>query len=127
MKNSIAVITILAGLIFNVWAQNIKRSEFKVLGNCGLCEERIEKAALSVKGVDSAQWDVDNQMLQVRYDAEITSLEKIQVKIAEVGHDTEKVKTSNKTYRNLHSCCKYDRVEENTSGMQTLKVKITGM
>ena len=32
-----------------------KKVEFKVAGNCEMCEKRIEKAAYSVKGVKSAE------------------------------------------------------------------------
>jgi|GEM_PF-7057758 len=34
-------------------AQEGKETGFKVYGNCGMCENRIEKAALGVKGVNS--------------------------------------------------------------------------
>ena len=36
----------------NLTAQTgIQNLEFKVFGNCGMCEERIEKAAMQVPGV----------------------------------------------------------------------------
>ena len=37
-----------------------KKVEFKVAGNCEMCEKRIEKAANSVKGVKSAEWHADH-------------------------------------------------------------------
>jgi mercuric ion binding protein len=29
--------------------------------------------------------------------------------VANVGHDTDEIKSSNEVYENLHSCCKYER------------------
>ena len=34
-----------------------------VQGLCGMCKERIETAAKSIKGVSSARWDVDKKEL----------------------------------------------------------------
>jgi Cu(I)/Ag(I) efflux system membrane fusion protein len=33
----------------------------QVAGNCDMCKERIETAALSVAGVTSAKWSADKQ------------------------------------------------------------------
>ncbi|MEY3194639.1 MAG: hypothetical protein RIQ78_736, partial [Bacteroidota bacterium] len=41
-------------------------AKFKVYGNCGMCEQRIEKAA-SIKGVKSADWDVDTKILSITF------------------------------------------------------------
>lgn len=38
---------------FTVFAGN-KTEKFKVYGNCGMCESRIEKAAKGVEGVSKA-------------------------------------------------------------------------
>src|SRR5258705_5540282 len=60
----------------------------KVFGNCEICKHRIEKAAKG-KGIKSAIWDVDTKILSLDYDPSITSPEKVQERIAEVGHDTQ--------------------------------------
>ena len=41
---------------FTVFAGE-KTEKFKVKGNCGMCENRIEKAAHSVDGLQSAVWE----------------------------------------------------------------------
>ena len=43
--------------ITSLIAQDFKTEKFKVYGNCGMCEKRIEKAASSVDGVSKADWD----------------------------------------------------------------------
>ncbi|TVR82035.1 MAG: cation transporter [Saprospirales bacterium] len=81
----------------------------QVYGNCSMCKERIEKAALALKGVQEANWDENDQLLKVIYDASDTKLKEIHEAVAAVGHDTELVRARNRTYQQLHHCCKYDR------------------
>jgi len=85
-----------------------KENEFYVKGNCESCKARIEKAAKDA-GADSAEWDAERQIVTLNFDPNKTSSDKILKKIAEVGHDNEKYKSSDNTYKNLPSCCLYDR------------------
>lgn len=84
-------------------------TSFAVKGNCGMCKTRIETAANAVKGVRSADWNSSTQMLTISYDGTKTNIMSVHQKLADVGHDTDKLKTDQKTYDNLHGCCKYDR------------------
>lgn len=86
-------------------------TEFKVFGNCGMCEKRIEKA-LMVDGVESADWDKETKMATVVYIKGKVSEDQLHKNVAEVGHDTEKYKASDEVYSNLPGCCKFDRTEE---------------
>jgi Cu(I)/Ag(I) efflux system membrane fusion protein len=72
-----------------------------------MCKTRIEKAAKSVKGVSSAQWDSKTKALHLNYDKSKTSLDAIGKAIAKVGHDTDKYKAEDKVYDALPGCCKY--------------------
>ena len=96
-----------------VFAGN-KMEKFKVYGNCGLCEARIEKAAKSVDGVSKADWNKDTRMMQVTFDDSKTDVHKVEMAIAKAGHDTEMHKATDEAYNKLPSCCKYDRTAENT-------------
>jgi Cu(I)/Ag(I) efflux system membrane fusion protein len=87
----------------------LKTEKFKVYGNCGMCEDRIEKAANSVDGVSSAVWDKKTMMIEVKLDASKTDVHKVHMAIAEVGHDTEMHKARDEVYNRLPDCCKYDR------------------
>ena len=84
---------------------------FQVNGKCGMCKRRIEKAANELEGVNSANWDVKSKEFTAQYDTSKVSEKEIQEKIASVGHDTEKVKATEKAYNNLMECCKYERSE----------------
>lgn len=88
-----------------------KTEQFTVKGACGMCETRIEKAALSVEGVTKADWDRETQKIEVVFDDEVAQLDAIHKAIAKAGHDTEKHKAKDEVYEKLPGCCKYDRTE----------------
>ena len=90
----------------------IKTEKFGVKGNCGMCETRIEKAALSVNGVSKAEWDKETQKLEVVFDDTKTNVDKVQKAVAKVGHDTEKYKAPDDVYNKLPGCCLYERDSE---------------
>src|SRR5690554_2045870 len=88
-----------------------KTEQFTVKGACGMCETRIEKAALSVEGVIKADWDRETQKIEVVFDDEVAQLDAIHKAIAKAGHDTEKHKAKDEVYEKLPGCCKYERVK----------------
>ena len=49
--------------IASLFAQDLKTEKFKVYGNCGMCESRIEKAAKTVDGVTAADWNKETKIL----------------------------------------------------------------
>ncbi len=100
-----ALVTIM-GVNF-IAAQNTSKN-FKVFGNCGMCEKKIETAALK-NGAIKASWDEDTKVLAVNFDAKKTSSDKILKGIAYAGYDNEKYLAPAEAYDNLHSCCKYER------------------
>ena len=101
---------LLAGSL-TAFAGNVTE-KFKVYGNCGMCETRIEKAAKSVDGVTAADWDKETKMIEVTFDDSKTDLDKIQQAIADAGHDTDLKTADNKTYDDLPGCCHYDRKKD---------------
>lgn len=111
-KSLLALAIMLTGF-GNLHAQSVtsKTEDFKVYGNCGMCESRIEKAAKSLDGVQSADWDQETKMIQVKYDPSKVEVMDIHKAIAKVGHDTDKVKSEDKTYDKLPACCHYERMD----------------
>ena len=89
-----------------------KTEKIEVKGNCGMCESRIEKAVKAIDGVSKADWSKETKQLEVTFDDSKTSLDKVEVAIAKVGHDTPHHKASTEVYDKLPGCCKYDRAEE---------------
>lgn len=96
---------------FMVFAAD-KNEKFEVKGNCGMCEKRIEKAALSVDGVSKADWDKKTKQLNVTFDDAKTNIHKVHIAVAAAGHDTSVHKAKDEVYNKLPGCCKYDRTAE---------------
>lgn len=96
---------------FMVFAEG-KTEEIEVKGSCGMCEKRIEKAALSVDGVSKADWDKKTKKLEVVFDDSKTNVDKIEAAVAKVSHDTKNYKAGNEVYNKLPGCCKYERTAE---------------
>lgn len=90
------------------FAQN-KTLKFKVYGNCGMCEKRIEKAASSIEGVTKANWNKETKMIEIQLDSTKTDVHKVHMSIAKVGHDTDMHKAKDEVYNSLPGCCKYER------------------
>ena len=95
-----------------VLAQNAK-AQLQVEGVCNSCKARIEKAALGVKGVKYAQWNVNSHQLSLILDERKTSTAQVQEAIAKAGHSnnladgTHKVEASEEDYNKVSDCCKY--------------------
>jgi len=103
----------LGALLFLSFAVSGQELSIKVYGACGMCQERIENNAKSVIGVNSASWDQEENVLTVTYSNGLFQENELHEKMAGIGHDTDKVKSTDEVYDNLHGCCKY-RIEENT-------------
>ncbi len=84
-----------------------KKMSFEVDGKCSMCKERIEEAALGVKGVKYASWDIPTHELSLIVDERKTNSMKIKTAIVAVGHDTKELKATEEAYDNVHPCCKY--------------------
>ena len=88
-----------------------KHAMFTVAGNCDICKDRIETAALSVKGVASASWDAEKQMVHLQFNPKKTDTDAVQQAIAKAGHDTEKYQADDSVYQDLPECCSYNRLK----------------
>ena len=106
MKKVILIFTLLVTTI--TFAQNKNaNASMEVDGVCGMCKERIEKAAIRTKGVKSAVWSIETHELKLIYDENKTDLKTISKNIASVGHDTKEIKATKEQYDSVHPCCRY--------------------
>jgi copper chaperone CopZ len=106
MKNVILILTVMFTTMTFAQNKNAKAS-MEVDGVCGMCKERIEKAAIKTKGVKSAVWSIDTHELKLIYDEGKTDLKTISKNIAAVGHDTKEIKATDEAYESVHACCRY--------------------
>ncbi len=117
MKNVIKSLPVILLLLFifgltspaDAHGRNTEEVEFAVLGNCGMCKDRIERAAYTVRGVRSADWNQQTQKLTLVFRTDRTDQETVERAIAKAGHDTENFITDEETHANLHHCCIYER------------------
>ena len=83
---------------------------FGVRGNCGMCKTTIEKAALSVDGVEEASWSTATKILDIKTKTSLDSIAiKIHQAVADSGYDTELVSAMEENYSSLPRCCQYNR------------------
>ncbi|MCB0521945.1 MAG: heavy-metal-associated domain-containing protein [Lewinellaceae bacterium] len=85
---------------------SLTTQKFKAAGNCGMCKNRIE-SALDARGVNKASWDLDSGQVSVTFNPKKISLDDLQQKVADAGHDTAKFKASDEVYEALPACCHY--------------------
>lgn len=107
IKLSLVLIFILS-ISSNTFANSkeVKTDTLMVAGVCGMCEERIENAAL-IKGVKKADWSQDTHELIVVYRPDKVSLDEIAIAVSEIGHDNSIYNSTDEQYEKVHSCCKY--------------------
>ncbi|MEO8591160.1 MAG: copper chaperone [Flavobacteriales bacterium] len=77
-------------------------------GNCSMCEETIEGAAL-VEGLSMADWDKTTRKAVLTYDSTRTDARALLQRIANVGYDSQEFVADDAAYENLPMCCQYDR------------------
>ena len=94
-----------------IFAAN-KSSEIKAKGNNDLYKARTEKAAMSVEGISKADWSKETKKLAVEFDETKTDIDKIEIAIANVGHDTLNHKAKEEVYNKLPDECKYREKEK---------------
>lgn len=93
-----------------------KKLTMEVDGKCDMCKTRIEKAALGVKGVKYAMWDIPSHELSLIIDERKTDPMKVKTALVSVGHDTKELKATEKAYASVHPCCKYREDNTDDSG-----------
>ena len=81
-----------------------------VAGNCGMCKNRIERAAIGVDGVEGALWDENEQVLTFQVKEGIDP-NTVATAVAAAGHDTETAKAEKAVYKTLPGCCRYKRLK----------------
>lgn len=89
----------------------IKTIAIKVSGgDCDMDKKRIEKAAYTVNGVKSANWNEDSKVLTIKYDLfKKDAPIEVQKSVALAGHDTELYRASDSSFHKLPECCNYTR------------------
>ncbi|MFC2133037.1 heavy-metal-associated domain-containing protein [Bacteroidota bacterium] len=101
----IIVFTFIAFSSSNAQNKEVIEAKFNVYGNCDMCKNRIEEA-VNIDEVKYAKWNKTNKTMKVFFESTIT-VDSLQTRIAQVGHDTDKFKAPDDVYKELPGCCLY--------------------
>lgn len=107
MKQISVVLVIMLFSAISFAQEKNKKLTMEVDGVCAMCKIRIEKAALGVKGVKYALWDVPSHDLSLIFDERKTDPMKIKMALVAAGHDTKELKATEEAYEKVMPCCKY--------------------
>lgn len=107
MKTTFITLMLLLFSVMTFAQDKNKKLSMEVDGKCDMCKMRIEKAALGVKGVKYALWDIPSHELSLIIDERKTDPMKIKTALVNVGHDTKELKATEEAYAAVHPCCKY--------------------
>ncbi len=88
----------------------------KVYGNCGMCEDAIEKAS-NKKKISTTNWSKDSKMAVITYDSKKTTLDAVLKNIALAGYDNQNFLAPDEAYNKLPECCRYDREKKQVAIM----------
>ncbi|SIS42185.1 Copper chaperone CopZ [Zobellia uliginosa] len=116
MKTTIVTMVMTLMVMVTFGQDKNKKMTFDVNGKCAMCKARIEKAALNVKGVKYASWDIASHQLSLIMDERKTDPMKIKSAIVAVGHDTKELKATEEAYESVHPCCRYREDNTDDSG-----------
>lgn len=83
----------------------IEELEVKTSAKCGQCKRTIEKALHKTEGVKSADLNLDDKVVTVKYDADQTDPETIREAIAASGYDADDVPCDKEAHDGLPRCC----------------------
>jgi copper chaperone CopZ len=86
-------------------AKKVKEVVIQTSAQCGMCEERLEKALYKVKGVKSVALNLENKKITILYKTKHTNADALRKVIANTGYDADKVEADKKAYEALPTCC----------------------
>ncbi len=92
--------------------------QLQVAGNCDLCRNRIQKAALTA-GAIKPNWSEENQVLSFSYSPSQSNIAAIQQAILKIGHDVNNQKADSVAYQQLPFCCLYRKANHHIDNSQT--------
>ena len=107
MKQIIIFTFLFSSICYSQTSSISEKASFKVKGVCVMCEERIEKGTVKLKGVKYANWDILSNNISLIYNSRKIDLDKIHRHISLLGHTTDKYKAPEEIYNSLPDCCRY--------------------
>jgi copper chaperone CopZ len=85
--------------------KGVEEVKFKTSAKCGMCKKRIERDLSLTKGVESADLNLDDKVVTVKYKTKKASAKDIQDAITMIGYDANESIANQKSHDRLPGCC----------------------
>jgi copper chaperone CopZ len=106
MRRTFLTLALFCAVMAPVLANSFKTEKISLPTlQCESCKDRIETKLKGFKGLKSIDVSVDDQTATVVYDTQVTSIDKIEQAIANVGYDANKTKANATAQAKLPHCC----------------------
>jgi mercuric ion binding protein len=103
--SALLLITILTGTMSASRPKAVEVVTIQTTAVCEACKARIEKALKSADGVISANLNLDDKKIKVKYNPDKTTADQIRTVIANTGYDADGVKKNPEAFNSLPKCC----------------------
>jgi copper chaperone CopZ len=105
MKNVIFSVAFVLIATFSFGQKGVEEVKFETSAKCGMCKSRIERDLGLTKGIQSAELNLDDKVVTVRYKTKKTSAKEIQEAITMIGYDANEAVADQKSHDRLPGCC----------------------
>lgn len=102
----IVVLVFFSSIVKSQDNPNSAEIKIKTSAVCGMCKETIESNLIFEKGIKILSLDVKSGILNVTYNPQKTTPEKIRLAISKLGYDADEIQADEKAYNKLSTCCK---------------------
>ncbi len=103
----ILLLTVLPAILFAKGDKNkTETASIQTSAQCESCKSRIESAVKELKGVKSADLNLDDKKVTVIYSPKKVSTDEIKKAISKAGYDADEVTADSDAYSKLPACCK---------------------
>ena len=82
-----------------------KQIEVKSSLQCEMCSQNIFNGLSSIKGVKNIKINLEEQIIEVKYNSKKIDVNKIEESITNIGYDANDKKANMEIYSNLPYCC----------------------
>ncbi|GAA4439741.1 hypothetical protein GCM10023091_22390 [Ravibacter arvi] len=83
-----------------------KEVKIKTSAKCKMCKSRLERNLGLSKGIESANLNLDDKVMTVKYNPKRTSEEKIREVIAKTGYQADEIPAVESAHDKLPKCCR---------------------
>ncbi|PWK17181.1 copper chaperone CopZ [Arcicella aurantiaca] len=80
--------------------------KIKTSAVCGMCQDKIENAFKTIKGVEKVALDLESNILTIDFDNKKVSVSELKSTLTKLGYDANELKATKEGFEKLPHCCK---------------------